>query len=193
MVRVRDVVETEWKGIDTLVVSAASVEGIQHIIDVANAAVKGNYVGPLVSAVTFIPLLASTSVSPSILLISTLAAVTPPPTRSLYASTKTASLMLYSVLAIEHPTITFTHFLPSSVEGDFGASAVDAKTVQQRGTMTPGLKRDVVARRCLRAVDAGERMVFMPAVMGRAAQIGTVLFPAVIEWLACRRYRFSAA
>ena len=65
----------------------ATVEGVQRTVDVANAAVRGNYTGPLVTAVTLvrsffyiiyrgtpahtsyskIPLLKSTSSSPSII------------------------------------------------------------------------------------------------------------------------------
>ena len=69
----------EWKGLDTLVVAAgvsalqplmaiagvdtegvntsvgqATKEGIQRVADVAAAATRGNYVGPLISAVTFV-------------------------------------------------------------------------------------------------------------------------------------------
>ncbi|OBZ72323.1 11-beta-hydroxysteroid dehydrogenase-like 2 [Grifola frondosa] len=217
MVHIRSTVEAEWKGLDTLIVCAgvsalcplmevaglerhgqtftpaqATMEGIQRTVNVTNAAVKGNYVGPLVSAVTFIPLLASASASPSILLVSSLAAVIPPPTRSLYASTKAASLMLYQVLAIEHPEIAFTHFIPSTVEGDFRTSAVDSGRVREAEPNKHGLKREAVARRCVEAVDEGERMVFMPVILGRGGQIGQLFFPAVVEWIARRKYRFSA-
>lgn len=68
-----------WTGLDTLIVTAgvsalqplmvvagvkaegktfdppqASVVGIQHTVDVAAAAITGNYVGPLVAAITFV-------------------------------------------------------------------------------------------------------------------------------------------
>jgi hypothetical protein len=63
---------TEWGGIDTMIVAAGvsallplmevagvksgKVEksGIQHVVDVAALATRGNYVGPLVAAVTFV-------------------------------------------------------------------------------------------------------------------------------------------
>ena len=71
----------EWKGLDTVVVTAgvsalqplmaiagvdsettfvgqANKEGIQRVVDVATAATLGNYVGPLISAVTFVSFLA---------------------------------------------------------------------------------------------------------------------------------------
>jgi hypothetical protein len=68
---------TEWHGIDTLIVAAGvsalrpvleiacaegpsetqpSLEGVQRIEDVALAAVKGNYLGPLLSVVTMVRL-----------------------------------------------------------------------------------------------------------------------------------------
>ena len=102
-----------------------------------------------------------TSPSPSILLISSLAALAPAPTRALYGGTKSASLMLYQSLAIEHPDITFTCVIPSTIEGDFRKSAVDAGPVRKSSPNKHGLKRDWVAQRCIDAVDAQERTVFM--------------------------------
>lgn len=66
--------DSVWKGIDTVIVCAgvsalrpllevagitstgqpATPEGIQFTVDVSNAALRGNYTGPLVSAVTFV-------------------------------------------------------------------------------------------------------------------------------------------
>ncbi|GBE88257.1 hypothetical protein SCP_1300720 [Sparassis crispa] len=150
MVRLREKVESEWQGVDTVIVCAgvsallplmevaglkgngskfdppqADVEGIQRTVDVANAAARVNYIGPLISAVTFLPILQSSSVSPSIVLISSLGAIIPAPTRSIYGSTKSASLMLYQALSIEHSAVTFTLCIPTTVEGNFRASAVD--------------------------------------------------------------------
>lgn len=61
--------------------------------------------------------------------------------------------MLYQALSIEHPSITFTHCVPSTVEGDFRASAVDGGTVREADPNKSGLKREDVARRCVKAVD----------------------------------------
>ena len=78
---------SEWKGFDTLVVAAgvsavqplmaiagvdadsgddtsvvqATKEGIQRVADVAAAATRGNYVGPLISATTFVSFFSSIS------------------------------------------------------------------------------------------------------------------------------------
>ena len=67
-----------------------------------------------------------TSDSPAILLISSLGAAIPAPTRAIYGSTKAGALALYQALAIEHPSIAFSYILPSTVQGLFRASAVDA-------------------------------------------------------------------
>ncbi|KAF6758806.1 hypothetical protein DFP72DRAFT_161077 [Ephemerocybe angulata] len=216
MVRVRAELLTKWGGLDTLVVAAGvsalqpllavagagckgtsltpmhtTTEGIQKVSDVATAAITGNYTGPLIAAVTFIPLLSSTSKAPSIVLISSAASVIPAPTRTLYASTKAASLVLYQALSIEHPQIAFTHIMPATVEGDFRASAVDSGPVREMDPNKHGLKREYVAQRCIRAVDRGEKTVFMPAVM-RFAHLLYWIWPAFIEKKARVKYNFEA-
>ncbi|KAJ7115332.1 hypothetical protein C8R44DRAFT_709734 [Mycena epipterygia] len=208
MVKLRTQLESLWGGIDTMIVAAGvsalrplleiageqsgniDSNGIQHIVDVASLATRGNYVGPLVAAVTFIPLLQATSPHPSILLVNTLASAIPAPTRTLYASTKAASLKLYQALAIEHPTIAFTHFLPSTVEGDFRASAVDGGTVREADPNKTGLKRDAVARRCVRAIEHREKNVFMPWTMG-PSHLMYWLWPSFVEWRASAKYNYT--
>jgi len=214
MVRLRTAVEDAWAGLDTLIVTAgvsalqplmmvagvkaegkafnppqASVAGIQHAVDVAAAATTGNYAGPLVAAITFIPLLQATSLSPSILLLSSLASVIAAPTRSLYGSTKTASLLLYQSLSIEHPLISFSFILPSTVEGDFRAGAVDGGTVREADPRTHGLKREAVARECISAVDRGAKIVFMPRYT-RLAHLLYWIWPSFVERRAKAKYRF---
>jgi short-subunit dehydrogenase len=130
-----------------------------------------------------------TSKSPSILLVSSLAAVIPAPTRSLYASTKSASLLLYQSLAIEHPHISFPLIIPSTVEGDFRASAVDGGPVRESNPNKTGLKTLAVAQRCIQAVDAKDKAVFMPGYM-RFAHILYWLFPRFIEWRARVKYQY---
>jgi short-subunit dehydrogenase len=215
MVRVRTAVESHWQGVDTVIVSAgvlalrpvlsiagldeekkstkpraqATAEGIQRIVDVSAAATRGNYVGPLVAATTFIPLLTNTSQHPAILLVSSLGAVVPAPTRAIYGSTKAASLMLYQSLAIEHPSVKFSFVIPTTVEGDFRASAVDAGEVRKADPNKHGLKQDDVARRCIKAVDVGDKAVFMPSV-NKLAPLLFWVWPAVVERKAKKIYNF---
>ncbi|KAI9000519.1 NAD-P-binding protein [Trametes punicea] len=217
MVALQDKLEKEWGGLDTLIVSAgvsalrpllevagierrdgvfhpshASVEGVSHAVSVATAAMQANYIGPLVCAITFIPVLSSTSPSPSVLLISSLAAVIPAPTRSLYASSKSASLLLYQSLAIEHPNIAFSYVLPSTVQGDFRASAVDGGFVREAEPNKQGLKVETVAKRCLEAIDRRERAVFTTAAEGRIGHFMYWLFPTVVERVAAKKYNYTA-
>ena len=120
----------------------------------------------------------------------------PAPTRSIYASTKSASLMLYQALAIEHPLITFTLMIPGTIEGAFRASAVDnppgssgEPTLHEADPNTHGLKREVVATRCIRAIDDRDKTVFLPLYY-RAGHIAYWLCPSYVEWRARVKYRF---
>ncbi|CDO75799.1 hypothetical protein BN946_scf184934.g14 [Trametes cinnabarina] len=135
----------------------------------------------------------SSSTSPAVLLVSSLAGVVPAPTRSIYASTKGASLLLYQSLAIEYPSITFTHIIPATVEGDFRASAVDGGKVREAESNKNGLRREAVAKRCLEAIERGEKNVFMPPITGHFAHLGYWLFPALIEYFAARKYNYVSA
>ncbi|KAG2065963.1 NAD(P)-binding protein [Suillus decipiens] len=196
MAKVRDAVIKEWDGIDTLIITAgvsalqplmtvagvtaskdgslspphATAEATNYAVGVAKAAIDGNFFGPYVAAITFIPLLTSCSISPSILLLSSLAAVIPAPTRALYASTKSASLMLFQALAIEHPHISFMSFLPSTIEGDFHISTVNtppnsSPIIHEADPNKYGLQHEVVATCCIQAIDCKEKIVFMPKYM----------------------------
>ncbi|KIJ58934.1 hypothetical protein HYDPIDRAFT_44260 [Hydnomerulius pinastri MD-312] len=223
MVKLREALQKAWNGLDTLVVTAgvsalqplmtvagvemspkdtvgsqATPEGIQHAVNAATAALNGNFLGPYIAAITFVPLLSYTSQSPSIMLLSSVAAVIPAPTRTLYASTKSASLLLYQALAIEHPSIAFTFVLPGTIEGDFRASAVDnplgssVTRIHEADPNKHGLKRDTVAARCIRAIDSGEKAVFAPLYF-RAGHILYWLWPSYIEWRARVKYNFSTS
>ena len=220
---------TEWHGLDTLIVAAGvsalrpvleiagvegssmaqpDIDGIRRVEDVALAAIKGNYLGPLLSVVTMvglrsyqaltlfdnflsqIPFMRSTSASPSVLLISTLGATIPAPTRAIYGSTKAASYILYQALSIENPSVNFSYVLPSTVEGNFRASAVDGGPVREANPTQVGLKREVVAERCIRAIDTREKIVFIPGFY-RFAPFLLWIWPSYVERKAAQKYRFT--
>ena len=81
-----------------------NADDVKKTVEVSDAAIRGNHTGPLVSAITLacltlripliertksalqIPLLEASSPSPSLLLVSSFAALVPLPTRSLYCS-----------------------------------------------------------------------------------------------------------
>ena len=139
-----------------------------------------------------IPLMRSTSDSPSVLLISSLGAVIPAPTRAIYGSTKAASYILYQALSIEHPSVHFSYVLPSTVEGNFRASAVDGGPVREEDPTQAGLKREAVAERCIRAIDAHEKIVFIPPFY-KFAQVLSWIWPSYVERKASRKYHFVPA
>ncbi|KAI1472164.1 NAD(P)-binding protein [Daldinia caldariorum] len=213
MVRVRVRVISEWNGLDSLHICAgvsavqpvmslagvrpgeerdASDTDIQKAFDLATRATQGNFYGPFVAAVTFIPLITRTSASPSILLASSIAAVVPAPTRALYSATKASSLLLFQSLAIEHPNITFTFVLPATIEGNFRASAVDAdEATRDAGPNQRGLKVDYVAKRCVESMDGQVRgNVVIPWFPYRIAQSLYNTWPSLIEGQARKKYNF---
>ncbi|KAH9940979.1 NAD(P)-binding protein [Amylocystis lapponica] len=199
MVRVRTALQDVWQGVDTLVVCAGisltrngltftppqtDAEAIQKTVDVATKLSNVNYIGPLVSAVAFL----GCTVHPPDFFV---AALIPPPTRSFYAATKAASLMFYQVLAIEHPSVAFTFAIPATVRGEFRASAINGVSKEQAAKEQGGLRQDVVAKRCVQAVDVGEKRIFMPWLLGRETHTLYWIIPSFLEWQISRTYKFS--
>ncbi|RYC63067.1 hypothetical protein CHU98_g3162 [Xylaria longipes] len=167
--------------------------GVQHAAELAGRAAQGNFFGPLIAAMTFIPMMKRTSASPAILLVSSVAAIVPAPTRALYAATKAASLLLFQSLAIEHPEIAFTCVLPATIEGNFRSSAIDADPSQKADeTNKKGLKLEYVASRCAEAVDQGSRgNIVIPWMPYAIAHHLYYIWPSFIEKQARKKYNFT--
>lgn len=218
MERLRELLLRQWDGLDTLHVCAGvsavqpmmaltgirsgdedpDAAGVRLAAEIAGRATQGNFVGPLVAAATFIPAMKRTSASPAILLVSSVAAVVPAPTRALYAATKAAALLLFQSLAIEHPAIAFTCVLPATIEGNFRSSAVDvdagpaAQKTDDEVASKKGLKPEYVARRCAEAVDQGlQGSVVIPWMPYAIAHHIYYLWPSLIEKQARKKYNFT--
>lgn len=129
-----------------------------------------------------------TSKAPAILLISSAAGIMPAPTRSLYCSTKGASLLLYQSLAVEHPKIQFSNVIPATVEGDFRAHAVDSGPVREK--VARALTREYVANVCVEAVDHGRRNVIIPGSY-RVAHALYWIYPNLVHRLGRNKYKFT--
>ncbi|KAI1330586.1 short chain dehydrogenase [Xylariaceae sp. FL0255] len=217
MLRLRDTLLLEWGGLDTIHICAGvsavrTVMGltgvdeaqtsqddvdkaaIERAAEIAARAIQGNFFGPLNAATTFVPMLKRTSASPAILLVSSVAAAVPAPTRALYAATKAASLLLFQSLAIEQPSIAFTCILPATIEGNFRASAVDADPNKEPPeTNKKGLKLGNVTSKCIEALDQGKRgNLFIPWFPYAIAHYLYYLWPSIIEQQARKKYDFMA-
>ncbi|KAI0426524.1 short-chain dehydrogenase [Xylaria sp. FL1042] len=214
MEKLRGQLLRQWGGLDTMHVCAGvsavqpvmaltgikssdedpDVLDVQHAVDIVERATESNFFGPVIAALTFVPMMKRTSASPAILLVSSIAAVVPAPTRGLYAATKAASLLMFQSLAIEHPEIAFTCILPATIEGNFRASAVDADPTQTTDeTNKKGLKVEYVAKRCAEAVDQGLRgNVVIPWIPYAIAHHLYYIWPSFIEKQARKKYNFTA-
>ncbi|KAI1841493.1 hypothetical protein JX265_009940 [Neoarthrinium moseri] len=229
MVRVRERLLAEWGGLDTLQICAgvsalqpvmaltgvqsaeedATSDGIRTAVAIGGRAIKGNFDGPFISALTFvssptraersmtlittqIPMLTRTSASPSILLLNSLASVVAAPTRALYAASKASSLLLFQALAIEHSKIAFTFMLPSTIEGNFRASAVDGGPVIEKDPNKHGLKIEYVAKKCMDAVDSQiTGNIVLPWFPNALGPHVYYLWPSVVEKKARKKYNFE--
>ncbi|KAI0750016.1 NAD-P-binding protein, partial [Daedaleopsis nitida] len=217
MMNLREMVQAEWGGLDTLVVCAgvptflpfcelagltahgrsftpsqADAGAIRRAVNIIDSVTRTNYIGPAIAAATFIPMLVSSRAS-SVVLMSSLAAVLPAPTISLYNASKAASFALYRSLAIVNPAIAFTLVLPSTIKGDaFFQSAADGGRIRGVDPNSYGLSQDTVAARCLEAVDKGEHVVYLPGT-GRVAHAISIFFPSLISRVARKRYGYPVA
>lgn len=80
--------------------------------------------------------------------------------------------------------------MPSTVEGDFRASAVDSGPVRESDPNKHGLKKEAVAARCIQAVDRKEGTVFMPETM-RYAHLLYWIWPSLVNHFAMKKYNYS--
>jgi short-subunit dehydrogenase len=136
-------------------------------------------------------MLIRTSTSPSVLLVSSAAAIIPAPTRALYAATKASSLLLFQALAIEQPRIAWTFLLPSTIEGNFRSSAVDGGPVREGDPNKHGFKIDYIAQKCIDSVDQGITGNIILPWFYTLGHFVYYLWPSVIERGASKKYNFT--
>lgn len=201
------------KGSVKFVPEQSRLEGVTNAMSIAQKAYEGNFVGPFLSALVFIPFLSSTSSSPNITLISSAAGLIPAPTRALYCSSKSSGLVFFQSLRIEHPHIHFLNIIPGTVTGDFRAGAVDGgiksyvppsttskeddglslKTSPVRESLVGALSPSAVAKRTIRAIENREHEVWMPFMMRLAHWLywlPGVLPRLYVERGARKKYRY---
>lgn len=115
-------------------------------------------------------MLQTTSPSPGINLLSSMAAYIPAPTRPLYGSSKAAQLILFQAVGIEAASqaradstrnlVRFHATVPATIFSDFRNSAIDGSVESSqaeddtwKGGKTDALTTQYVAERCIFAVD----------------------------------------
>lgn len=79
----------------------ATLEGVRSVFEKTSQIHQANVASTAAVLATFVPLLQLSSVSPTAVLLSSVAALIPPPTRSLYAASKAAQLQLFLATGIE--------------------------------------------------------------------------------------------
>lgn len=133
---------------------------LRNVSRLCRKSIETNYLGPLLSYATFLPLLSAHSVQPTVVLLSTVAAVLPTPTRTLYSGSKGASHALLASLALESDIlglgVQFVEILAGSVNTSLRTRAVDASTAKDANAEPPSkysLEPAAVAASVIEAVD----------------------------------------
>ncbi|KAK8844028.1 hypothetical protein IAR55_006822 [Kwoniella newhampshirensis] len=96
-------------------------EGLDVVAAEARALAEVNYLGTVLALACFLPLLASTSVSPALHHLSSVAATVPAPHRVIYAATKAAGLQAIESCRVECEGcgVRFFSFCPGTIDNDF--------------------------------------------------------------------------
>ncbi|CAO1618337.1 unnamed protein product [Parajaminaea phylloscopi] len=110
----------------------ATLEGVQAVYDKASKIHQVNAASTAAVLAAFIPLLQLSSASPAIVLLSSAAALFPPPTRSLYAASKAAQLQLFLAAGIEADAQSRQSPSTASVELSTEGSSEDKQRGQKR-------------------------------------------------------------
>lgn len=113
--------------------------GLEAVHSAVNSASNVNLTGTAICLTAFLPMLQTTSPYPSVILMSSAAALFATPTRSIYAATKSAQLSLFRSVAVEaqahseaspeggkkRAKVRFLSICPGTIATSFRHSAVD--------------------------------------------------------------------
>ncbi|WVQ92996.1 hypothetical protein IAU59_000059 [Kwoniella sp. CBS 9459] len=115
---------------DTEKLVGPSRDGLQRVADEARALSEVNYVGTVLALACFLPLLASTSRSPAVHHLSSVAATVPAPHRVIYAATKAAALAAVESCRVECEGcgVRFFSFCPGTIDNEFRLKTATAQS-----------------------------------------------------------------
>ncbi|WWC90981.1 uncharacterized protein L201_005920 [Kwoniella dendrophila CBS 6074] len=116
-----------------------SKEGLDKVAFEARALSEVNYVGTILSLTCFLPLLASSSKSPALHHLSSVAATVPAPHRVIYAATKSAGLMAIESCRVECEGcgVRFLSFCPGTIDNEFRLKTSTSQTGGRDETKLP--------------------------------------------------------
>ncbi|WVO15497.1 hypothetical protein L204_103155 [Cryptococcus depauperatus] len=97
------------------------IDGLRRVEQEARAVSEVNYLGTLLALSCFLPLLASTSKSPALHHLSSVAGTVPAPHRVIYAATKAAGLQAIESCRVECEGcgVRFFSFCPGTIDNEF--------------------------------------------------------------------------
>ncbi|WWC72898.1 uncharacterized protein I206_106862 [Kwoniella pini CBS 10737] len=114
-------------------------EGLNKVATEARALSEVNYIGTILALTCFLPLLASTSKSPALHHLSSVAATVPAPHRVIYAATKAAGLMAVESCRVEceGSGVRFFSFCPGTIDNEFRLKTATSQTGGRDETKLP--------------------------------------------------------
>lgn len=164
-------------------------QDIQNLENATNQIFQINTIGPILTTQLFLPELQKNA-SSQIIVISSASGVMAAPSRTLYTASKHAITGFFRALRMEvrKSGVSICHVMPGSVDTEFRASAVDAKSVPDQSTKSRKvMSPEKCASIILNAAQKMKEEVYIPKVYQYAVLFG-VLFPRLIEWLAAKKY-----
>ncbi|WWC63790.1 uncharacterized protein I303_106395 [Kwoniella dejecticola CBS 10117] len=112
---------------------------LDKVASEARALSEVNYIGTVLALTCFLPLLASTSKSPALHHLSSVAATVPAPHRVIYAATKAAGLMAVESCRVEceGSGVRFFSFCPGTIDNEFRLKTSTSQTGGRDETKLP--------------------------------------------------------
>ncbi|OXG18344.1 hypothetical protein C361_04467 [Cryptococcus neoformans Tu259-1] len=119
--------------------SGPSFEGLERVEKEARAVAEVNYLGTVLALSCFLPLLASSSRSPALHHLSSVAATVPAPHRVIYAATKSAGLMAVESCRVECEGcgVRFFSLCPGTIDNEFRLKTATSQTGGRDETKLP--------------------------------------------------------
>ncbi|WRT69298.1 uncharacterized protein IL334_006282 [Kwoniella shivajii] len=116
-----------------------SKEGLDKVAFETRALSEVNYIGTVLALTCFLPLLASTSKSPALHHLSSVAATVPAPHRVIYASSKAAGLMAVESCRVECEGcgVRFFSFCPGTIDNEFRLKTATSQSGGRDETKLP--------------------------------------------------------